>query len=297
MVGPTAVGKTAVAMDIAQHYNTAIISADSRQCYMGTPIGTAQPTERELALVKHYFINDRPLEDEINAGSYEKLGLSFISEVFETNDVVVLCGGTGLYIKALCEGIDEMPSTDRTIEDELKQGFDKFGLTWLQDLVDKEDPAFYAIAEQQNHVRLIRGLAFFRTNNQSITDFRQAIIKERPFNIITIGIDLPRDLLYNRINERVLMMIQNGLLEEVGLLFDKRELKNLQTVGYKEFYAFDHWPLTPTELAFAIDKVKQHSRNYAKRQLTWFKKDAQTTWFAPDDTAKILTHIEFKMHS
>lgn len=295
VAGPTAVGKSAIALELAQYYKTAILSADSRQSYKGMAIGTAQPSLEEQALVPHYFINEFEPEIAFNAGMYETYALRTLETLFQSHDVVIVCGGTGLYIKALCEGIDEMPSTDRNIENEIHAEFETKGLEWLQQTVAEEDPAFWAIAEQQNHGRLIRGLAFYRTNHNSIANFRTGVIKERPFNIIKIGIDMPREALYERINFRVDQMMQQGLMDEVGALFSKRTLKNLQTVGYSEFYEFGYWPLNEADTAMAVEKVKQHSRNYAKRQLTWFRKDTSITWFHPNDITAIKMHLKEKI--
>ena len=295
IAGPTAVGKSAIALELAQYYNTAILSSDSRQSYKGMAIGTAQPSLEEQDLVPHYFINEFEPEVAFSAGIYETYALSTLDTLFESHDVVVVCGGTGLYIKALCEGIDEMPSTDRNIENAIHAEFEIKGLDWLQQTVAFEDPAFWAIAEQQNHARLIRGLAFYRTNQNSIANFRTGVVKERPFNIIKIGIDMPREALYERINGRVDQMMQLGLMEEVSALYPKRALKNLHTVGYSEFYEFGYWPLDASDTAIAVDKVKQHSRNYAKRQLTWFRKDSSMTWFHPNEIAAIKSFLKEKI--
>jgi tRNA dimethylallyltransferase len=292
IAGPTAVGKTTVAIQVAKHFNTSIISADSRQCYREMSIGTAKPTVAELAAVPHYFINSHSVTDELNAGDYEQLALGYCAEIFEENNVAVVCGGTGLYIKALCEGIDDMPKTDRDIERELQKGFDEHGIAWLQNLVQQEDPEFYNIAEQQNPARLIRALAFKRTTGKSIAHFRSGIIKQRPFNIIKIALDLPRTILYERINLRVDQMMQEGLWEEAVNLYPQRALKNLQTVGYTEIFECLDGNISKEK---SIELIKQHSRNYAKRQLTWFRKDDQYQWFQPTDTDAIMQYLSEKI--
>lgn len=291
IAGPTAVGKTALSIAVAQQYHTAIISADSRQCYTEMSIGTAKPAPDELAAVPHYFINSHSIHEEVNAGMYEQLALGYCAEIFAQQDVAVVCGGTGLYLKALCEGIDEMPSVDRSIEKAIQSEFEEKGLEWLQQRMQEKDPAFYAQAEQQNHSRLIRALAFIESTGTSILQYRSNTAKKRPFNIIKIALDLPREVLYERINRRVDMMMEQGLMNEIEALYPYRHLKNLQTVGYQEFYEQGAWPLTEVALANAVDKVKQHSRNYAKRQLTWFRKDKGYSWFAPEETQQVLDYI------
>lgn len=289
IAGPTAVGKTAVAIAIARHFGTEIVSADSRQCYREMSIGTAKPSTAELAMVPHHFIDSHSITDELNAADYEKLALEYCAAIFQQHATAVVCGGTGLYIKALCEGIDEMPQSDRAIETALQAEADERGITWLQEQVQHEDPEFYAAAEQQNPVRLVRALAFKRTTGQSIMTYRSGRIKERPFHITKIALDLPREALYDRINRRVDEMVADGLLDEVRRLYPQRRLKNLQTVGYSELF---DWLDGNISLEKGIELVKQHSRNYAKRQLTWFRKDKAYTWFAPSDTAGIIRHIE-----
>lgn len=289
IAGPTAVGKTATAIQIAQHFNTEIISADSRQCYTEMTIGTAKPDAAELAAVHHYFINSHSITDVLNAGDYEQLALGYSDAIFAKNDYAVVCGGTGLYIKALCEGIDEMPKTDRIIEKDLQAAYNENGITWLQETVASEDPEFYATAEQQNPARLMRALAFKRSNGTSIVHFRSGIKKQRPFEIIKIGLELPREILYERINHRVDIMMEQGLWEEALNLYPQRALKNLQTVGYSEIFDCLDGNITKEK---SIGLIKQHSRNYAKRQLTWFKKDEGFRWFKPGDISEIIAFIE-----
>lgn len=295
VAGPTAVGKTALSISLAQHFGTSIISADSRQCYQEMKIGTAKPTEEELAAVPHYFINTHSIHEAINAADYEQLALGYLEEIFATNNVAIVCGGTGLYIKALCEGIDQMPNVKPEVEQQVKQHFADKGLTWLQEQTQALDPIFYAQTERQNPVRLIRGLSFFLSNNISIVEFQKKAAKTRNFNVIKIALDLPRPILYQRINERVDLMMKAGLLEEVNALYPFRHIKNLQTVGYAEFYEAGFFPLNAGQIEQAIDKVKQHTRNYAKRQLTWFRKDNGYVWFAPNEYQAVLNHIASKL--
>ncbi len=294
IAGPTAIGKTALSIQLAQHFNTSIVSADSRQCYREMNIGTAKPDAAELATVTHYFINSHSIHDNINAAGYEQLALGYLDHIFKTSDVAIVCGGTGLYIKALCEGIDAMPDVDKNVEAEIRRQFEVNGLPWLQEELRAKDPVFFEQAEQQNPVRLIRALSFFETHQSSITDFKTQTAKERAFRVIKIALDIPREQLYARINHRVDLMMEAGLLREIATLYPFRKLKNLQTVGYSEFYEAGEFPLTAAQIEVAVDKVKQHTRNYAKRQLTWFRKDQAFAWFAPDDFNGVLEYIHNK---
>lgn len=280
IAGPTAVGKTAISIQLAQHLNTSIISADSRQCYKEMSIGTAKPSTEELALAQHYFINSHSIADHITTADYEELALDYLKQIFHHNDYAVVCGGTGLYIKALCEGIDDMPEVNKTITEEIKLNYEQHGTTWLQDAIQKEDPLFYNSGEIQNPIRLIRALSFIRSTGKSITTFQTGKKKERPFRIIKVALDLPRELLYERINKRVDIMMQEGLMDEVKRLYPYKEWKNLHTVGYSELFDYLDNKYTLEE---AVDKIKQHSRNYAKRQLTWFRKDEEYNWLRADD--------------
>ena len=259
---------------------TAIVSADSRQCYKEMTVGTAKPTEAELRTVKHYFIDEFPVTTSLTAADYEALALKYLDEIFTTHDTAVVCGGTGLYIKALCEGLDEMPETDSNIVMQTEQEYSLHGLPWLQEAVREEDPEFYRQGEIQNPARMLRALSFVRSTGESIVHFKTQTKKVRPFKIIKVGIELPREVLYDRINKRVEQMMQEGLLAEVEKLLRYRQLKNLQTVGYSELFDYLEGKCTLQE---AVEKIKQHTRNYAKRQMTWFKKDKEINWLRADD--------------
>ncbi len=276
IAGPTASGKTAAAIALAQHLGTAIVSADSRQCYREMTIGTAKPTPAELAAVKHYFVDEFAVTTHITAADYETLALQYLDTIFATHHTAVLCGGTGLYIRALCEGLDAMPETDPAIATSTEADYKLHGLPWLQAAVAQEDPEFYAGGEVHNPARLLRALTFIRSTGTSIMHFRTQPRKQRPFRIVKVGLELPRALLYDRINTRVDTMIADGLVQEVMQLLPHRHLKNLQTVGYAELFDYIDGKCTLPE---AIDKIKQHTRNYAKRQLTWFKKDTEFVWY------------------
>jgi tRNA dimethylallyltransferase len=280
IAGPTAVGKSALAIALAQRLGTAIVSADSRQCYRGMTIGTSKPASAELKAVPHYFIDEFPVTALLTAADYESLALKYLEKIFTTHTTAVVCGGTGLYIKALCDGLDEMPQTDPVIVNHITDEYNLQGLLWLQNAVKKEDSEFYNAGEIQNPARMIRALSFIRTTGSSITQYRTAIKKQRPFRIIKAGLQLPRGQLYDRINERVDKMMADGLLAEVTQLLPYRDLKNLQSVGYSELFDLIDGKCT---LPQAVEKIKQHTRNYAKRQLTWFSKDKDIVWFNADD--------------
>lgn len=280
IIGPTAVGKTDVAIDLAQRLGTAIISADSRQCYREMTIGTAKPPREVLQSVKHYFIDEFPVTQILSAADFEALALKYLDEIFSRSNAAVVCGGTGLYIKALAEGLDAMPATDPVIVRHITDEYKLRGFEWLQQAVKKEDSEFYGQGEINNPARMLRALTFIRTTGDSIVRYRTGARKQRPFHIIKAGLELSRELLYDRINKRVDSMMEHGLLKEVEQLMPYRDLKNLQTVGYAELFDYldGKYPLTE-----AVDKIKQHTRNYAKRQMTWFRKDKEITWFRADD--------------
>ncbi len=273
--GPTAIGKTALAIAIAKELGTEIISADSRQCYKEMKIGVARPSDEELAVVKHYFIASHSVSEELNAGSFEKYALAAVDEIFQKHTTAVMVGGTGLYIKAFCEGIDPMPVVPEEIRKQVTDGYQQKGLIWLQKELQQKDPAFWAVAEQQNPQRLMRALEVLYATGQSIMVYRTAKKTERPFRIIKIGLELPKEELHNRIHIRVDQMIKDGLEEEVKSLLPFRNLNALQTVGYREMFEFMDGNCTLEE---AVANIKTNTRHYAKRQMTWFKKDNEIKW-------------------
>lgn len=275
IAGPTAVGKTAAAISLAKKFQTEIISADSRQCYREMNIGVARPLPEELLAIPHHFIASHTIHEEVNAGVFETYALGKAATLFKEHPVVVLTGGTGLYIKAFCEGIDEMPAIPTEVRKRIIQSYEEKGLGWLQEQLQEKDPVFWQISEQQNPQRLMRALEFIEAVGQSITLFRSGKTIERPFQVIKIGLEMQRDLLNARINQRVDMMMQSGLLEEAKQLFPLRQLNALQTVGYQEL--FDYLEAR-TDLNRAVELIKQHTRQYAKRQMTWFKKDSSIHW-------------------
>ncbi|MEJ8819501.1 tRNA (adenosine(37)-N6)-dimethylallyltransferase MiaA [Lacibacter sp. H407] len=292
IAGPTAVGKTAVAIQLAKHFNTEIISADSRQCFREITIGVAKPSTTELKEVKHHFINSHSILDTITAASYEKYALEVVAELFQKQDVVVMVGGTGLYIKAFCEGMDEIPAVDETLRQELQQNYQQHGIEWLQQQLQQYDPLFAEKGEMQNPQRMLRALEVVRSTSTSILSFRKGEKQQRDFNIIKIGLDLPREELYQRINHRVDVMMDEGLLQEAKDVYALRHLNALQTVGYRELFDFFDGNMS---LEKAIDKIKQNSRHYAKRQLTWFKRDEAMRWFHPSILQEIIDYVETKI--
>lgn len=287
IAGPTAVGKTNMAILLAKHFNTEIISADSRQCFKEITIGVAKPSTEELQEVKHHFINSHSVHETVNAASFEQYALNITDKLFQQHDTVVMVGGTGLYIKAFCEGMDDIPLVDETLRKQLQDTYQQLGMVWLQEQLQLHDPLFSRQGEMQNPQRMLRALELVLTTGQSILHYRKGMKQPRSFNIIKIGLDLPREELYQRINHRVYRMMQDGLLEEARNLYPVRHLNALQTVGYREL--FDYFDEN-ISLEAAVDKIKQNSRHYAKRQLTWFKKDAEIKWFHPTQTEEIIQH-------
>lgn len=276
--GPTAVGKTDNAIELAEKLNTEIISADSRQLYREIPIGTAQPTEEQLNRVKHHFIACRSIEEDYNAGMFERDALQLLDELFLKHDTVICCGGTGLYIKALCQGLDNLPEADEQIRQQLTQQFEKEGLEPLQNQLKALDPVHFERMDAHNPQRIIRALEVCISTGKPFSSFHQGEKKKRPFNIKKIGLELPREELYNRINQRVDHMLEHGWLQEAQAVYDQRHLNALNTVGYKELFQHLAGELT---LAEATEKIKTNTRRFAKRQLTWFKRDEEVEWIAP----------------
>jgi tRNA dimethylallyltransferase len=284
IAGPTAVGKTAVAIDIARHLQTEIISADSRQCYRELNIGVARPSEEELSEVKHHFIASHSIHEKVNAVTFEQYALAALDNIYRDRDIAVVVGGTGLYIKALLEGMDEIPGVPEVLHNELIHEYNKYGLEWLQDQVRTLDPAYYEKGEIQNPQRLLRALEVWKATGRSLMDFRKGEKTPRYFDIIKIGLQLPQADLHHNINKRVEAMMEHGLLEEVRLLIPWQHLNALQTVGYREL--FDHFN-GEISLPGAIERIKISTRQYAKRQLTWFRKDNGYHWCLPG-----VTHVQ-----
>ncbi|HTK19423.1 MAG TPA: tRNA (adenosine(37)-N6)-dimethylallyltransferase MiaA [Mucilaginibacter sp.] len=280
IAGPTAVGKTAAAIKLAQQLKTEIISADSRQFYREMSIGTAKPDAAELAQAKHHFIDSHSITENFTVGNFEKEALQLLDELFKTCDKVIMVGGSGLFIQAVTQGFDDLPTADPEIREELNRELAKNGIERLQQKLKEADLNYYNQVDLNNPQRLIRALEVFEATGKPFSSYRKATINTRPFESIKIVLDLPREELYNRINQRVDMMVEQGLIEEVRSLLPYRHLNALNTVGYTEL--FDHFD-GKTDLLTAIDLIKQSTRRFAKRQLTWFRKDKDMKWIRADD--------------
>jgi len=285
IAGPTAVGKTALAIRVAKALGTEIISADSRQCYLELDIGVARPSPVELGQVKHHFIASHSIAEEVSAATFETYALETAASIFKHRNTVVMVGGTGLYIKAFTEGLDDLPGIDPTIRSSIIAAYDQHGTEWLRDQLRQQDPLFYATGEMKNPQRMMRALEVMQSTGRSIRHFQTGQKQARPFHTIKIGLDLERAELYDRINQRVDQMMHQGLLKEVEGLTSWQHLNALQTVGYAELFDYLQGK---TSLESAVSLIKQHTRHYAKRQLTWFRRDAEMHWFHPGDFDKIM---------
>lgn len=289
IAGPTAVGKTSVAIQLAEHFKTAIISADSRQIFRELTIGTAKPSSIEQSRVPHYFIDTHSIKGNYDAARYGNDALAVINQLFLNKNTVFLCGGSGLYIKAVCEGLDDIPEVPEEIRNDLIANYNNHGIGWLQEKMRQLDPENFQVLDQQNLHRLIRALEVKMYSGKSITSFRKNEKRQHSFDIVKIGLELPREELYARIDERMEKMIAEGLFEEAKYLYPMRNHNALQTVGYQEIFSFIE---NKYDLAECIRLLKRNSRRYAKRQLTWFKKDKDFAWFNPEDINSIIKHIE-----
>ena len=292
IAGPTGSGKTDLSIRVARRYHCPIITTGSRQFYRGIPIGTAQPTAEELQMAEHHFIADRELKDDFNSGSYETEALSRLEELFRKNDIVVAVGGSGLYIKALCEGMDDLPEVDPRLREELNSRCKAEGVEALAEELRRLDPDFYEVVDRKNPARVVRALEVCISTGKTYSSLRSGVKRQRPFNIIKIAVNMNREVLYERIDLRVDKMVQAGLYDEALKVYPLRELNALQTVGYREW--FDHFDgkISSEE---AIELIKRNSRRYAKRQLTWFRADKDFEWFEPSETEKILEYIDSKI--
>ncbi|MGM0581042.1 MAG: tRNA (adenosine(37)-N6)-dimethylallyltransferase MiaA [Bacteroidota bacterium] len=293
LAGPTAVGKTSLSIQLAKGFQTEIISADSRQFYKEMEIGTAKPSEEEMDGVPHHFVNSHSIQDDYNVGQFEKDVLKLLDELFQKHDVVFVVGGSGLYVKALCEGIDDMPTIPVEIRQKLNAEFVQNGIEYLKKEVAQCDPKYFEIVDQQNPQRLIRALELYRATGKNMSFYRgQEKQVERPFNIIKIGLERPREELYDRINLRMDQMIAEGLFEEAEKLYPFKNLNALQTVGYSEIFGFLNGEYDREE---AIRLLKRNSRRYAKRQMTWFKRDPEFVWFSAEEKDKVVDYLESKI--
>lgn len=289
VVGPTAVGKTKFAIQLAREFNTEIISADSRQFYKEMEIGTAKPDSTELAEAKHHFINSHSITNYYNVGQFERDALILLDQLFEVHDVVIMVGGSGLFFKAIWEGFDEMPEVDLELRTVLNEQLEKEGLESLLEELKSKDPKYYEEVDRQNHQRVIRALEVIRSSGKPFSDYRKGYqAKERPFTNLKIGLEMDRPVLFDRINLRMDLMIEQGLFEEAERLIEYRTHNALQTVGYSEIYGYLDGGYDREE---AIRLLKRNSRRYAKRQMTWFKRDEQIEWMQPNDLNKAIRLI------
>ena len=290
LLGPTGVGKTELSLRVAEHYGCPIINCDSRQVYKSIPIGTAAPTPEEQARVNHYFVATRELEEDYNAGQYERDALALLERLFQTYDTVVMTGGSMLYADAVCYGLDDLPAVPAQIRRQVQTAYETNGLTWLQAEVQRLDPNYWQEVDQQNPARLAHCVEISLTTGQPYSSLRTKTRTQRPFRIVKIALERPREVLYDRINRRVLQMIQDGLVDEARAVYPKRHLNSLQTVGYRELFAcFDG----EYDLNRAIELIQQNTRHYAKRQMTWFRRDKDIHWLnANDDYEKNLHTID-----
>ena len=292
VVGPTAVGKTAAGIQLAKHFYTDVLSADSRQFYRGMTIGTAKPNDDELAEVTHHFIDSHELTEDYSAGDFERDALSLLADLFIDHDTVVMVGGSGLFVRAVCQGLDNLPKPLPGVRERLNSLYEQQGLEPLQAMLQQADPVYFNEMDTQNPQRVIRALEVYESTGKPFSYFRQGRTEARPFDVVTLGLDTDREVLYQRINARVDSMMDAGLLQEVESLLPHRHRPPLQTVGYAELFAYLDGSCT---LAEAVEKIKQNTRRYAKRQLTWFRKDTGTKWFAPDDIDGMITYVTSRM--
>ena len=288
LIGPTGVGKTELGLRLAEAFHTCILSADSRQLYADLPIGTAAPTSEQLARVKHYFVGALALTDYYSAAQYEADALRLLGELFTTHPVVVLTGGSMMYVDAVCRGIDDIPTVDADTRQLLLHKYETEGLEHLCAELRLLDPEYYRIVDLKNPKRVIHALEICYMTGRTYTSFRTRTHKERPFRIVKVGLTRDRAELYDRINRRVDQMMADGLLDEAKFVYPQRACNSLNTVGYKELFKYIDGEWT---LPFAVEKIKQNSRIYSRKQMTWFKRDADIRWFHPEQEAEILAYL------
>jgi tRNA dimethylallyltransferase len=292
LLGPTAVGKTAVAVALAKRFHTGVVSADSRQFYKEIPVGTAQPSIEEQRAVPHFFIATHSIRETLDAGRYSREARALLEKEFASHPVLILAGGSGLYIDAVINGFDELPQQDAALRGELQALYEEKGITALQEELEKLDPEYFTQVDKSNPSRLIRAIEVCRLTGKKYSELRSGKNDALPFRVVKIGLELPRKELYDRINRRVDQMMESGLEEEARNVYPQRTLNALQTVGYKEL--FDHFDGKTTKEK-AIELIRQHTRNFAKRQMTWWRKDAEIRWFNPGDVAGMEKLIEEKL--
>ncbi len=288
IVGPTGSGKSDVSIDVARHFSSQIISTDSRQFYREIPIGTAQPTPEQLSSVKHHFIANRSIHDNYNCGAYEKDALACLDKIFKGDDVAVAVGGSGLYIDALCQGLDKLPDVEPSLRLELRERAEE-GIDSLLKELEELDPDYYAQVDRANPSRVVRALEIIKSSGVPYSQLRQQSAAKRPFDIVKIGIDMPREQLYSRIDRRVEIMMESGLEAEARSVYDYRALNSLQTVGYREMFDYFDGEIT---LDRAVELIQRNSRRYAKRQMTWFRRDDSTLWVNCPSSSLVIKSLE-----
>lgn len=292
IVGPTGSGKTDLAVAVAEHFGSPVVSTDSRQIYRDLPIGTAQPDAEQLRRVRHYFIATHDLTEDFNCGAYEAVASELLERLFAECDTVVAAGGSGLYVKALCEGMDDMPQGDPHLRAKLAERLRDEGVDALAEELRSLDPEFYAVVDRRNPARVLRALEVCISTGRPYSSLRTGRRRERPYRIIKIGTEIDRAELYDRIDRRVDVMMERGLEAEARAVSHLRSLNSLQTVGYREMFDYFDGRLTRDE---AVEAIKRNSRRYAKRQLTWFRRDGEIAWFPPTPAEKVIDYIESKI--
>ena len=288
IVGPTGVGKTSLCLKVAEHLNTVIINADSRQVFKEIPVGTAAPTKDERKSIRHFFVGNLHINEYYNASKYEQDVLKLLNILFKYKDNVIMSGGSMMYVDAVCKGIDDIPSVDDNIRKTLQERFDKEGLSGISKELALLDPDYYAIVDKNNHKRIIHALEICLSTGKPYSSFRKNTTKERPFRIIKIGLNMDRQRLYERIDLRVEQMIHDGLIQEALNVYEYKDLNALNTVGYKETFEYLDGLCT---LDNAIFRIKSNTHKYCRKQLTWFRSDPNIHWFSPDNIEEIINYI------
>lgn len=294
VLGPTGVGKSDVSIQIAKHFNSEIISADSRQFFRELSIGTAVPSSEDLKDITHHFIQTKSIHDYYNVSEYESEALQLIEQLFQHKNPLILTGGSMLYVDTICKGIDDIPTVHPEIRNEVIKWYEENGIEVLRQHLLEIDPEYYAIVDQNNPKRMLHAVEIQHMTGLPFTSFRKNTVKERPFCILKIGINQERKTLYERINHRVERMMETGLLEEAKLVYPHRKLNSLNTVGYKELFTYLDGDCT---LAEAVDLIQRNTRKYARKQLTWFRRDTEINWFEPNQVSEIISFIDQKMKS
>lgn len=292
VLGPTGVGKSDISIQLAKHFHSEIISADSRQFFRELSIGTAVPSSEDMEMVSHHFIQTKSIHDYYNVSEYETEALQLISELFVRVNPIFLTGGSMLYVDTICNGIDDIPTVDPEIRNDVINWYEKNGIEVLRERLLEIDPEYYQIVDLNNPKRLLHAVEIHQMTGMPFTSFRKKTVKERPFRMIKIGINQDRKVLYDRINQRVLKMMDAGLLEEAKAVYPYRKLNSLNTVGYKELFSFLDGDCSLDE---AIDLIQRNTRKYARKQLTWFRRDQQINWFEPDQIQEIIEFVDSKL--